>query len=314
MPATETLDRDTAATPSQTTRQDGPPRHVHVAIVGSGFAGLGMAIRLKQRGIQDFVVLERADDVGGTWRDNHYPGCQCDVPSHLYSFSFAPNPRWTQTYSPQGEILAYLRGCADRFGIRPRIRFACELREARWDDGRWRLDTSTGPVEARVLVLATGPLSAPAVPGLPGLERFEGATMHSGAWDHGHDLTGERVAVIGTGASAIQFVPAIQPRVARLHVFQRTPPWIIPRIRARRAPGDGRASPALGRDQTGDAGGLHDEVQRRLAGTVWTAGGCRSWYLDDSSRNIVQWPGGTRRFRRMMERFDADRYRVTAAV
>ena len=204
---------------------------VRVAVVGSGFAGLGMAIRVREAGIEDFVVLEKADDVGGTWRDNSYPGCACDVPSHLYSFSFAPNPEWTSTFSPQPEIWDYLRGCAQRYGVMPHIRFGHELLDAGWDEDaqRWRLETSRGNLTAQVLVLGTGPLSAPAIPDLPGLERFEGTTFHSAAWDHDHDLDGERVAVVGTGASAIQFVPRIQPRVGRLHVFQRTAPWIMPR-------------------------------------------------------------------------------------
>jgi len=204
---------------------------VRVAIVGSGFSGLGMAIRLRQAGIEDFVVLERADDLGGTWRDNSYPGCACDVPSHLYSFSFAPNPEWTSTFSPQREIWDYLRGCAQHYGVVPHIRFGHEVRDAAWDDDaqRWRVETSQGALTARALVLGTGPLSEPAIPDLPGLDSFEGATFHSATWDHDHDLEGERVAVIGTGASAIQFVPQIQPRVGRLHVFQRTAPWIMPR-------------------------------------------------------------------------------------
>jgi cation diffusion facilitator CzcD-associated flavoprotein CzcO len=204
---------------------------VRVAIIGSGFAGLGMAIRLRQAGIDDFVVLERADDVGGTWRDNSYPGCACDVPSHLYSFSFAPNPEWSSTFSPQPEIWDYLRGCAERYGVMAHIRFGHELLDASWDDDaqRWSLKTSRGSLTAQVLVLGTGPLSAPSIPDLPGLERFEGTTFHSATWDHGHELVGERVAVLGTGASAIQFVPQIQPRVGRLHLFQRTAPWIMPR-------------------------------------------------------------------------------------
>jgi cation diffusion facilitator CzcD-associated flavoprotein CzcO len=203
---------------------------VGVAIVGSGFAGLGLAIRLREAGIEDFTILERADEIGGTWRDNSYPGCACDVPSHLYSFSFAPNPAWTRTFSPQAEIQAYLRACADRYDVRRRVRFGHELLDAAWDDEaqHWRIETAKGSLTARVLVLATGALSAPAIPRLAGLERFEGTTFHSAGWDHGHDLAGERVAVIGTGASAIQFVPEIQPRVQELHVFQRTAPWIMP--------------------------------------------------------------------------------------
>jgi cation diffusion facilitator CzcD-associated flavoprotein CzcO len=199
-----------------------------VAIIGSGFSGLGTAIRLRQEGWDDFVVLERGADVGGTWHYNTYPGCACDVPSHLYSFSFAQNPAWSQTYSTQPEIRDYLRRCADDFGVRPFIRFGTEVTSARWEDGRWRLETTRGPVRARVVVAATGPLTEPKIPPLPGLDGFAGTTFHSARWNHGHDLAGERVAAIGTGASAIQFVPAIQPQVAQLYVFQRTPPWVVP--------------------------------------------------------------------------------------
>jgi cation diffusion facilitator CzcD-associated flavoprotein CzcO len=201
-----------------------------VAIIGTGFAGLGMAIRLKQEGVDDFVVLERAEDVGGTWRDNSYPGCQCDVPSHLYSLSFATNPDWSRTYSPQPEIWDYLRRCAHEHGVMPHIRFGHAVTGAAWDDEArtWRIETSRGPVTARVLIAGNGPLSEPQIPDLPGADSFEGAVFHSAQWDHEHDLAGERVAVIGTGASAIQFVPRIQPEVEKLHVFQRTPPWIVP--------------------------------------------------------------------------------------
>jgi cation diffusion facilitator CzcD-associated flavoprotein CzcO len=204
--------------------------HHRVAIVGTGFAGLGMAIRLKQEGEDDFVLLERAGDIGGTWRDNTYPGCRCDVPSHLYSFSFAPNPNWSSTFSPQGEILDYLKDCAEHFGVLPHVCFETELESAEWDgdEGLWRIETSTGPMTANFLVAAQGPLSEPALPDVPGLEDFEGTAFHSARWDHDHDLTGERVAVVGTGASAIQFVPEIQPKVGKLHVFQRTAPWVIP--------------------------------------------------------------------------------------
>jgi cation diffusion facilitator CzcD-associated flavoprotein CzcO len=201
-----------------------------VAIVGAGFSGLGMAIRLKQEGREDFVVLERGEDVGGTWHYTTYPGCACDVPSHLYSFSFAPNPDWSYTYSRQPEIGAYLRGCADRFGIRPHVRLNTTVKTAEWDDaaGRWLIETDRGSVSARVLIAGMGPLAEPKIPDIPGLDLFEGAQFHSARWDHDHDLTGERVASIGTGASAIQLVPSIQPDVAKLHVFQRTPPWIFP--------------------------------------------------------------------------------------
>ena len=205
-------------------------QHVDVAILGSGFSGLGMAIRLRQQGHHDFVVLERAAEVGGTWHYNTYPGCACDVPSHLYSFSFAPNPEWSQTYSPQKEIWDYLRRCADEFGVRPHIRLNHEVTKAAWDEdeGRWRIETNHGPFTARVLVAGLGPLTEPKVPDIPGLEHFEGATFHSARWNHDYDLSGKRVASIGTGASAIQYVPEIQPKVAQLHVFQRTAPWVVP--------------------------------------------------------------------------------------
>ena len=206
------------------------PSHVRVAVVGAGFSGLCMAIRLRREGIEDFVVLERGDEVGGTWRDNTYPGCQCDIPSALYSFSFAPNPDWSRFYPLQSEIRDYLRRCADEFGVLPYVRFGCEVSGAGWDDERrqWELETSRGPVTADVVVGGMGGLSEPAAPDIPGLEAFEGTVFHSAEWDHGHDLAGERVAVIGTGASAVQFVPRIQPAVGRLHVFQRTPSWVMP--------------------------------------------------------------------------------------
>jgi cation diffusion facilitator CzcD-associated flavoprotein CzcO len=205
--------------------------HVRVAIVGTGFSGLGLAIRLKQRGMENFVILERADDVGGTWRDNTYPGCACDVPSHLYSFSFAPNPNWSRHFSPRREIWAYLRDCVERFGLTRHILLNHELQEAAWDEdaARWRIMTSQWSFTADVLALGNGPLSEPSIPAIQGLERFAGTIFHSAQWNHEHDLSGERVAVIGTGASAIQFVPQIQPQVKQLTLFQRTPPWIIPR-------------------------------------------------------------------------------------
>lgn len=205
--------------------------HARVAIIGSGFAGLGTAIRLRQRGEDDFIIFERAGDVGGTWRDNSYPGCACDVQSHLYSFSFALNPDWTRSYSPQPEIWDYLRRCARDFRILPHVRFRHEVRNAAWDERAqlWRIETSQGPYTASVLVMASGALSEPRVPDLPGFESFKGKSFHSARWNHEYDLKGRRVAVIGTGASAIQFVPEIQPLVERLHIFQRTAPWIMPR-------------------------------------------------------------------------------------
>ncbi len=204
--------------------------HVRLAIVGTGFAGLGLAIRLKQAGIEDFVLIERADAVGGTWQANTYPGCQCDVPSHLYSFSFAPNPGWSRTYSRQPEIWRYLRDLATRHDLYRHIRFGHDLTGAAWDDEqqRWNVATSQGDWTAQLLIDATGPLSYPALPRIRGMKSFKGTIFHSAEWDHEHDLTGERVAVIGTGASAVQLVPQIAGRVGQLHVFQRTAPWILP--------------------------------------------------------------------------------------
>jgi cation diffusion facilitator CzcD-associated flavoprotein CzcO len=206
------------------------PRHARIGILGAGFGGLGMAIRLKQAGIDDFVIWERDADVGGTWWVNTYPGCQCDIPSHLYSFSFALNPEWSRTYPLQPEIARYLRDCAERFGVHDRIHLSCEVTSAEWDtdEGVWRIETDQGPFTAELLIAAPGFLSEPATPALPGLEDFEGETFHTARWNHDHDLTGRRVAVIGTGASAIQTVPQIQPIVEHLDLFQRTPPWVLP--------------------------------------------------------------------------------------
>jgi len=205
--------------------------HHRVAVVGSGFAGLGTAIRLKQEGISDFVVFERSGDVGGTWHDNTYPGCACDVPSHLYSFSFALNPDWSRAFSPQPEIWAYLRRCAEDHGLLPQIRFDTPVTAMRFDEkeGRWLIETPSGDVTADFVVAAGGGLSEPLVPELPGLESFGGTTFHSATWDHSCELSGKRVAVVGTGASSIQFVPQIQPLVSKLVLFQRTAPWLLPR-------------------------------------------------------------------------------------
>ncbi|MFD9972436.1 flavin-containing monooxygenase [Streptomyces sp. NPDC059017] len=206
--------------------------HVRVAVIGSGFGGLGAAVRLRREGITDFVVLERADSVGGTWRDNSYPGCACDVPSHLYSFSFAPNPDWPRTFSGQEHIRAYLEHVTDVFGIRPHIRFGHDVLMMRWNTAElhWEIETSRGAFTADVVVSATGPLSDPKTPEIPGLDGFPGKVFHSARWDHDYDLRGKRVAVIGTGASAIQIVPSIQPLVAKLTLFQRTAPWVMPRM------------------------------------------------------------------------------------
>ena len=201
-----------------------------VAIVGAGFSGLGAAIRLKAVGIDDFVVFERAGDVGGTWRANDYPGCQCDVPSHLYCYSFAVNPNWTRTFSSQPEIWDYLRACVERYGLAPHLRLGEEVRELSWQQqpAHWLLETAAGEHTASVVIGAMGALSEPSLPALAGIERFTGPLFHSAAWRHDVELRGARVALVGTGASAIQIAPAIQPEVGELVVYQRTPPWILP--------------------------------------------------------------------------------------
>ncbi|WP_433704660.1 flavin-containing monooxygenase [Paraburkholderia sacchari] len=218
--------------PFDTAGNDRSGEPLGVAIIGTGFAGLGMAIRLLQRGHTDFAVFEKAGSVGGTWRDNHYPGCACDVQSHVYSFSFAPNPRWTRMFAPQPEIRAYLNRCVEQFGLSSWLNFDHELTSAQWDETAhcWRLSFANGRrLAARVLISAMGALSRPALPAIPGVETFAGKSFHSQQWDHGYALEGKRVAVIGTGASAIQFVPQIAPKVAGLALFQRTPPWIMPK-------------------------------------------------------------------------------------
>ncbi|MDR7301182.1 flavin-containing monooxygenase [Haloactinomyces albus] len=203
-----------------------------VVIVGSGFSGLGTAIRLKQAGIHDFLVLEKNADLGGTWRDNTYPGCACDVPSLMYSFSFEQNPNWSRMFAEQAEIEDYLQHCADKYGVREHIHYGVEFTGAEWDENNrtWHVATADGTeYVGRALVSGVGALHIPHYPELPGLERFRGETFHSADWNHDYDLRGKRVAVVGTGASAIQFVPEIAKKVRHLHLFQRTPPWIQPK-------------------------------------------------------------------------------------
>jgi cation diffusion facilitator CzcD-associated flavoprotein CzcO len=203
-----------------------------ILIIGCGFAGLGMGVRLKRAKIESFTLLERAAEIGGTWRDNQYPGCACDVQSQLYSYSFEPNAGWSRAFAEQGEIREYLRRCADKYGLRRHIRFGQEVTRASFDDARclWTVETSSGDTyRARVVVSAMGALSNPAYPTIPGMERFEGERFHSATWNRGYDFAGKRVAVIGSGASAIQFVPQIAPKVERLDIYQRTPPWILPK-------------------------------------------------------------------------------------
>lgn len=201
-------------------------------IVGSGFSGLGMAIQLKKAGRDSFVILEKAGGVGGTWRENRYPGCACDVPSHLYSFSFEPHPGWSRMFAPQEEILSYLEHCAKKYELGPHIRFHSQVERAFLDEGSglWHVQLRGGEVlRARHLVLGIGALHRPAHPEIEGLDSFTGKAFHSAEWDNEYDLRGKRVAVIGTGASAIQFVPRIAPKVERLYLFQRTPPWVLPK-------------------------------------------------------------------------------------
>jgi cation diffusion facilitator CzcD-associated flavoprotein CzcO len=208
-----------------------PPVHTRAVVIGTGFSGLGMGIALQRQGV-DFVILEKAGDIGGTWRDNNYPGAACDVPSHLYSFSFEPKAGWSQMFSPQSEILDYLKGVTDKHGLRRHIVFNSLVERAYWDDAayRWHVFTASGQEYiAQFLISGVGALHIPSTPDIPGLDEFGGAAFHSAQWDHTVDLTDKRVAVIGTGASAIQIVPEIIDRVAELQLYQRTPPWVVPR-------------------------------------------------------------------------------------
>lgn len=211
--------------PGETTRD------FEVLVVGGGASGIGAAIRLLQAKVTDFAVLEKAADLGGTWRDNTYPGCACDVPSALYSFSFAPNPEWTRAFATQPEIRTYLRDTAERFGVIPHVRLGVEVTASQWNEAaqRWELTTSEGRFTARFLIAGTGPWHEPLVPELPGLGSFPGEVFHSSRWNHDYDLSGKRVAVVGTGASAVQFVPEIRPKVNHLHLFQRTAQWVLPK-------------------------------------------------------------------------------------
>jgi cation diffusion facilitator CzcD-associated flavoprotein CzcO len=209
----------------------GVPGRARVAIIGAGISGLGVAMALADAGIEDVVLLEKEAALGGTWRDNSYPGCACDVPTQLYSFAGAPKSDWSRAYAGQEEIRAYVQETAADRGIAAKVRTNTEVERARWDEAgqEWEIGTSMGTLRAPILVSATGPWNEPVIPRLPGMERFGGRMFHSARWDHDHALEGRRVAVIGTGASAVQFVPRIQPRVAQLHVFQRTAHWVLPK-------------------------------------------------------------------------------------
>jgi len=201
-------------------------------IIGSGFAGLGVAIALRKQGINDFVILEKGLDVGGVWRDNSYPGAACDVPSHLYSFSFYPNPNWSRKFAPQSEIHAYLQDCAAHFDLMRHVRFRAEVQSIEYDDtaAQWKVALVDENIfSSQFVITAMGQLSRPALPYVTGKEGFQGKAFHSSNWDHSFDFRGKRVAVIGTGASAIQFVPAIAGKVGAMTVFQRSPAYILPR-------------------------------------------------------------------------------------
>jgi len=219
---------------ASTKPSDSKGTHFDVIVVGAGFAGIGAAIKLREAGFT-YLVLEKASELGGVWRDNSYPDCACDVPSSFYSYSFAPKPDWSHFFAHRDEIKRYAADTAETFGVTDSILFGCELLNARWqkDEARWELETSAGEYSARFVVMASGPMHEPVTPTIPGMSSFPGVTFHSARWNHELDLSGKRVAVIGTGASAIQFVPAIQSQVKQLTVFQRTAPWVLPKLDAR---------------------------------------------------------------------------------
>lgn len=226
----------TPAAKKAASRTRAAPKTQAMVIVGAGFAGLGMAIKLKQAGIEDFVILERDSKVGGTWRDNQYPGAACDVPSNLYSFSFIPNPNWSRTYSPANEILDYIRHIVDEYDLAPHIRFNTNIEALRFDEqeGVWRAHAKGGKTfVGRSALLASGPLSDCDFPAIAGINEYRGKKIHSARWDHDYDFRSKKVAVIGTGASAVQIVPELVRIVEKLTVFQRTPGWVLPRLDAR---------------------------------------------------------------------------------
>lgn len=219
-----TTSRKSSAKPTVTPTRD-------VIIIGAGFAGLGTAIRLRQAGVRDIAILERGTEVGGTWRDNRYPGAACDIPSNLYSYSFAQNPDWSRSFSGSAEILAYIHGLVERFQLRPLIQFGRNVTALNFDEakGEWAVQTAQGEYRARAVVMASGPLSNASLPKLPGIETFAGHKIHSAKWDHSYDFAGKRVAVIGTGASGIQIIPELVKLAGSVKVFQRTPGWVLPR-------------------------------------------------------------------------------------
>jgi len=247
-------------------------RHLEVAIIGAGFGGLGLGARLMQRGVRNFRIFDKAGGPGGTWWVNRYPGCACDVPSHLYSLSFAPNPDWTRRFAPRDEIQAYLQHLVERFGLQPHLVLATAIEQARWraQDRVWHLaDQHGGRWSADVLVSAMGGLSRPAWPDIPGLKDFDGPKFHSQQWDSSVALAGKRVAVVGTGASAAQFVPEIAPRVENLDVYMRTPQWILPRPDAAIGPAQRRLYKRLPLLQKLARFGIWLISEARVPGLAW---------------------------------------------
>jgi cation diffusion facilitator CzcD-associated flavoprotein CzcO len=279
--------------PARHATATGPlPAHTRVAVVGSGFSGIGTAVALRRAGIGDFVVLERAGSLGDTWRDNTYPGAACDVPSHLYSFAAAPKPDWSHVYARQPEIRGYLEQVAADAGVLPRLWCDTDVLAGRWDDDAlvWRLETSRGPLTAEVLVSGCGGLVEPHLPEVPGTADFRGPSFHSARWDHAVDLTGKRVAVVGTGASAAQFVPELQRTAARVVVFQRTPPWVIARADRAYTPREQRLFgwlPALQRlSRTGQYWSREARL-RALIGGGWLRGLFEKQALQTLERQVA---------------------------
>ena len=218
--------------PAKSVEADTPRREVEALVLGGGISGIAASVRLRRdAGLTDVVLVEKSYQLGGTWNYNTYPGCACDIPSSLYSFEFAPNPDWTRVFAPQPEILEYVKRVGDEFGVAERTMFDTEVTGARWDDQslRWLIDTTRGDFCTPIFVFGVGALNEPATPNVPGVETFEGVQFHSARWNHDHDLAGERVAVIGSGASAVQLVPQIQPRVKHLTYLQRTAGWVWPK-------------------------------------------------------------------------------------
>ncbi len=255
-------------------------RQPSIAVVGGGFGGVGAAAMLRREGYEDVTVFEKGERVGGVWQRNTYPGAACDVPSHLYEFSFAPN-RWSRRYSSQAEIRAYVEGVARRFGVLEKVRTGTAVKSAAWEEqrGSWRLETDAGPHEAEILVTACGQLSVPKTPPIQGLEGFDGPAFHTAEWRHDVDLAGKRVAVIGTGCSAIQVVPAIQPAVGHMDVYQRSPGWTLPKMDyaySERARALFRRLPALRRLDRAATFAFHELAAAALTGHGWLLPGFRA--------------------------------------